>query len=82
MQLIVLLSNFMIKAASAALFGLLLLIAFAITAPMGSQDYYGFFRYDYLLFYAACLDGCCPIFNLLLWPCKPGPKVSFFVSRN
>jgi hypothetical protein len=40
----------MIKAASAALFGLLLLIAFAVTAPMGSQEYYGFFRYDYYCF--------------------------------
>ncbi len=67
MQLIVLLSNFMIKAASAALFGLLLLIAFAITAPMGSQDYYGFFRYDYLLFYALIIQVCLIYLKLESW---------------
>jgi len=48
--------NFGTKAASAALFGLLLLIAFAVTAPMGSQEYYGYFRYDYLFFYALSIQ--------------------------
>ena len=48
--------NFGTKAALAALFGLLLLIAFAVTASMGSQEYYGFFRYDYLLFYALSIQ--------------------------
>ncbi|TCM66583.1 uncharacterized membrane protein YoaT (DUF817 family) [Acinetobacter calcoaceticus] len=49
-------SLFMSLAASAALFGILLLIAFIVTAPMGSQDYLGFFRYDYLLFYAVLIQ--------------------------
>ena len=58
MHLIGLALNFGTKAASAALFGLLLLIAFAVTAPMGSQEYYGIFRYDYLLFYALSIQVC------------------------
>ena len=36
--------EFSTKTASAALFGILLLIAFAFTAPMASQEYFGFFR--------------------------------------
>ncbi|WP_042890859.1 DUF817 family protein [Acinetobacter junii] len=56
MHLIGLALNFGTKAASAALFGLLLLIAFAVTAPMGSQEYYGYFRYDYLFFYALSIQ--------------------------
>ncbi|MFW2034238.1 DUF817 family protein [Acinetobacter junii] len=58
MHLIGLALNFGTKAALAALFGLLLLIAFAVTASMGSQEYYGFFRYDYLLFYALSIQVC------------------------
>ena len=42
--------EFLYKAASAALFGILLLIAFVATARMGSHEFYGLFRYDYLLF--------------------------------
>lgn len=34
--------HFIGKAVSAALFGILLLIAFALTAPMGSHEYMGF----------------------------------------
>ena len=49
-------SKIMLKAASAALFGILLLIAFAFTSPMGEQAYYGLFRYDYLLFYALLIQ--------------------------
>ena len=60
MQLIVLSLNFISRAVSSALFGLLLLMAFAITAPMGSHEYYGFYRYDYLLFYALIIQiACC-----------------------
>lgn len=55
------------KAASAALFGLLLLIAFAVTAPMGSHEYYGFFRYDYLLFYALLIQVCLLYLKLESW---------------
>ncbi|WP_161984992.1 DUF817 family protein [Acinetobacter haemolyticus] len=57
----------MTKAASAALFGILLLIAFAVTAPMGSHEYYGFFRYDYLLFYALIIQVCLIYLKLESW---------------
>ncbi len=50
--------EFFTKAVSAALFGILLLIAFVITAKMGSHEYFGFFRYDYLLFYALIIQVC------------------------
>ncbi|NAR59194.1 DUF817 family protein [Acinetobacter haemolyticus] len=59
--------DFMTKAASAALFGILLLIAFAVTAPMGSYEYYGFFRYDYLLFYALIIQVCLIYLKLESW---------------
>ncbi|RZF51634.1 DUF817 family protein [Acinetobacter halotolerans] len=67
MQLIVLLLSFLTKAVSAALFGILLLIAFALTAPMGSHEYYGFFRYDYLLFYALVIQICLLYLKLESW---------------
>nr|WP_277603307.1 DUF817 family protein [Acinetobacter sp. ANC 3882] len=65
--MIVLPLNFITKAASAALFGLLLLIAFAVTAPMGSHEYWGFFRYDYLLFYALLIQLCLLYLKLESW---------------
>lgn len=67
MHLIGLALNFGTKAALAALFGLLLLIAFAVTASMGSQEYYGFFRYDYLLFYALSIQVCLIYLKLESW---------------
>ncbi|MCO8042987.1 DUF817 domain-containing protein [Acinetobacter bohemicus] len=48
--------EFTYKAASAALFGILLLLAFALTASMGSELLYGFYRYDYLLFFALMIQ--------------------------
>ncbi|MEK5766024.1 DUF817 family protein [Acinetobacter schindleri] len=48
--------EFSYKAASAALFGILLLLAFAFSASMGSELFYGFYRYDYLLFYALVIQ--------------------------
>ena len=48
--------EFTYKAASAALFGILLLLAFALTAAMGSDLFYGFYRYDYLLFFALLIQ--------------------------
>jgi uncharacterized membrane protein YoaT (DUF817 family) len=57
----------MTKAASAALFGLLLLVAFAFTAPMGSHEYYGFYRYDYLLFFALTIQVCLLYLKLESW---------------
>lgn len=59
--------EFLSKAASAALFGILLLIAFAVTAQMGSQEFYGFFRYDYLLFYALLIQVCLLYLKLESW---------------
>ena len=59
--------QFSFKAASAALFGILLLIAFAVTASMGSQEYFGYFRYDYLLFYALAIQGCLLYLKLESW---------------
>jgi len=59
--------EFLLKAASAALFGILLLIAFVITAAMGSHEFYGFFRYDYLLFYALIIQICLLYLKLESW---------------
>ena len=59
--------EFSYKAASAALFGILLLIAFAVTASMGSDEYFGFFRYDYLLFYALIIQICLLYLKLESW---------------
>ena len=50
--------EFSYKAASAALFGILLLLAFVFTAPLGYEQHYGFYRYDYLLFYALIIQCC------------------------
>ena len=59
--------EFIHKAAFAALFGILLLIAFAVTAPMGSDEYWGFFRYDYLFFYAVIIQICLIYTKLESW---------------
>lgn len=59
--------EFSYKAASAALFGILLLLAFVITASMGSHEFYGFFRYDYLLFYALIIQICLLYLKLESW---------------
>lgn len=59
--------EFSSKAASAALFGILLLLAFAFTASMGDQEYFGFFRYDYLLFYAVLIQVCLLYLKLESW---------------
>lgn len=49
-------SEFSIKAVSAALFGLLLLGAFALTSSMGGVQFGGLYRYDYLLFYSIIIQ--------------------------
>ncbi|MFC2996616.1 DUF817 family protein [Acinetobacter sichuanensis] len=59
--------EFIIKAVSAALFGILLLIAFALSAKMDSHEFYGFFRYDYLLFYALLIQVCLLYLKLESW---------------
>ena len=59
--------EFSYKAASAALFGILLLLAFAFTASMGSHEFYGLFRYDYLLIYALIIQACLLYLKLESW---------------
>ena len=59
--------EFSLKAASAALFGILLLIAFVVTDSMGSQEFYGLFRYDYLFFYALLIQFCLLYLKLESW---------------
>ncbi|OUY06061.1 hypothetical protein CAP51_15260 [Acinetobacter populi] len=59
--------EFLYKAVSAALFGILLLLAFAITAPMGYESFWGFYRYDYLLFYALIIQALLLYFKLESW---------------
>lgn len=59
--------SFIQQAASAALFGILLLLAFVITAQMGSESYLGLFRYDYLLFYALMIQLCMLYLKLESW---------------
>jgi len=61
------LGEFSFKAASAALFGILLLIAFILTSSMGDHMYYGFYRYDYLLFYALIIQACLLYCKLESW---------------
>ena len=59
--------EFSFKAASAALFGILLLLAFVCTADMGSQAFYGLFRYDYLLIYALIIQCSLLYLKLESW---------------
>lgn len=59
--------EFLCKAVSAALFGILLLLAFAITAPMGHDAFWGFYRYDYLLFFALIIQALLLYFKLESW---------------
>lgn len=60
-------ADFFTKAVAAALFGILLLIAFALTAPMANQAFYGFFRYDYLLLFCLIVQGCLLYYKLETW---------------
>lgn len=55
------------RAISAALFGILLLIVFAISFKMGHHDYYGFYRYDYLFFCAVLIQVFMLYFKLETW---------------
>lgn len=59
--------RFIQQAASAALFGILLLLAFIISSSMGSESYLGLFRYDYLLFYALMIQLCMLYLKLESW---------------
>ncbi|KAA8734572.1 DUF817 family protein [Acinetobacter qingfengensis] len=55
------------KAVSAALFGILLLLAFMLTAPMADQAYWGLYRYDYLLIFALLIQILLLYFKLESW---------------
>ena len=59
--------EFSYKAASAALFGILLLLAFVVTASMGSHEFYGFFFFFFLLFYALIIQVCLLYLKLESW---------------
>ena len=59
--------EFSYKAVSAALFGILLLVAFAVTAPLGGDMHWGFYRYDYLLFYSLIIQCFLIYFKLETW---------------
>jgi Uncharacterized integral membrane protein len=59
--------EFSYKAASAALFGILLLIAFALTQQWEVRNILAFYRYDYLLFYALIIQVCLLYLKLESW---------------
>lgn len=52
---------------SAAIFGILLLAAFAVTAPFGQSSYWGLYRYDYLLLFALLIQGLLLYFKWEHW---------------
>lgn len=56
MSVIVNLLRFSSLAASAAIFGILLLLAFILSVSMEDDAYFGFYRYDYLLFFALMIQ--------------------------
>ncbi len=62
-----LIAEFVAKAVCAALFGILLLLAFVITAPMGHESFYGLYRYDYLLIFAVVVQIFLLYFKLESW---------------
>ncbi|AOA58804.1 DUF817 family protein [Acinetobacter larvae] len=55
------------KAASSALFGILLLLAFMVTAPIGSDAHWGLYRYDLLLIYALVIQSVLLLCKLESW---------------
>ncbi|MEB3766202.1 DUF817 family protein [Acinetobacter sp. MD2] len=52
------------RAIAAALFGILLLLAFAISSSMDGQSFLGFYRYDYLFFGAVAIQLLMLYFHL------------------
>ena len=60
-------AEFLAKAVWAALFGILLLLAFVVTAPMGHESFYGLYRYDYLLIFAVVVQIFLLYFKLESW---------------
>ncbi|MEB3753415.1 DUF817 family protein [Acinetobacter sp. MD2(2019)] len=52
------------RAIAAALFGILLLLAFALSASMDGQSFFGFYRYDYLFFAAVAIQLLMLYFHL------------------
>lgn len=55
------------RSISAALFGILLLCAFAVSSSMGHQPLLGFYRYDYLFFCAISIQLFMLYFHLETW---------------
>ncbi|TCB32149.1 DUF817 family protein [Acinetobacter sp. ANC 4635] len=55
------------RAMSAALFGILLLIIFALSFKMGHHSYLGFYRYDYLFFCAVLIQGLMLYLRMESW---------------
>ncbi|MFT4021369.1 MAG: DUF817 family protein [Acinetobacter sp.] len=55
------------RASSSALFGILLLITFALSFHMGHQSYLGFYRYDYLFLFALLIQYLLLHFGLETW---------------
>lgn len=55
------------RSVSAALFGILLLMAFAVSSSMGEHPFLGFYRYDYLFFCAVSIQLLMLYFHLETW---------------
>lgn len=67
MKIVLSCCEFLLKSISAALFGILLLLAFMITAPMAEQSYWGLYRYDYLLIFSLLVQAILLYFKLETW---------------
>lgn len=67
MSVIINLIRFSSLAASAAVFGILLLLAFVLSVSMDDTAYFGFYRYDYLLFFALMIQFTMLYFKLESW---------------
>ncbi|WP_407640196.1 DUF817 family protein [Acinetobacter apis] len=55
------------RSISAALFGILLLLIFALSYGMGTEPYFGLYRYDFLFFFALVVQGLLMYFKLESW---------------
>ncbi|EPF74679.1 DUF817 family protein [Acinetobacter rudis] len=67
MNVIVNILRFSSLAASAAVFGILLLLAFIFSVSMEDDAYLGFYRYDYLLFFALSIQFAMLYLKLESW---------------
>jgi uncharacterized membrane protein YoaT (DUF817 family) len=67
MLILKLCADFIHKAALAALFGILLLSAFAVSYSMGDHQFLGLYRYDYLFFFAIIIQVLLLYLKLESW---------------